>query len=58
MYSYEDRMRAVRLYVKLGKRIKATIRQLISRSRWPLREATHGRRSVTFGFLTFFVLAG
>jgi len=28
MYSYEDRVRAVRLYVKLGKRIAATIRQL------------------------------
>lgn len=28
MYSYEDRIRAVQLYIKLGKRIKATIRQL------------------------------
>lgn len=28
MYSYEDRIRAVKLYIKLGKRIKATIRQL------------------------------
>ena len=28
MYSYEDRNRAVRLYIKLGKRIGATIRQL------------------------------
>ena len=28
MYSYEDRNRAVRLYIKLGKRIEATIRQL------------------------------
>lgn len=28
MYSYEDRIRAVELYVKLGKRVKATIRQL------------------------------
>ena len=28
MYSYEDRIRAVRLYLKLGKRIGATIRQL------------------------------
>lgn len=25
MYSYEDRVRAVELYLKLGKRIKATI---------------------------------
>jgi len=28
MYSYEDRKRAVALYIKLGKRPKATIRQL------------------------------
>ena len=28
MYSYEDRIRAVDLYIKLGKRVRATIRQL------------------------------
>ncbi|KRB49137.1 hypothetical protein ASE04_18310 [Rhizobium sp. Root708] len=28
MYSYEDRMRAVQLYIKLGKRANAAIRQL------------------------------
>ena len=28
MYSYEDRLRAVRLYIKLGKRVGLTIRQL------------------------------
>ena len=28
MYSYEDRTRAVKLYIKLGKRTGATIRQL------------------------------
>ncbi|MCY1552234.1 hypothetical protein D9M68_886160 [compost metagenome] len=28
MYSYEDRMRAVALYIKPGKRAKAAIRQL------------------------------
>jgi putative transposase len=28
MYSYEDCIRAVRLYLKLGKRTGATIRQL------------------------------
>lgn len=28
MYSYEDRVRAVQLYIKLGKRVAATIRQL------------------------------
>jgi len=28
MYSYEERMRAVKLYIKLGKRLGATIREL------------------------------
>ena len=28
MYSYEDRLRAVRLYIKLGKHAGLTIRQL------------------------------
>ncbi len=28
MYSYEDRIRAVRLFIKVGKRTKATVRQL------------------------------
>ena len=28
MYSYEDRIRAVKLYIKLGKRTGAAIRQL------------------------------
>lgn len=28
MYSYEDRIRAVQLYIKLGKPIRPTIRQL------------------------------
>lgn len=28
MFSYEDRLRAVQLYIKLGKRIVLTIRQL------------------------------
>jgi transposase InsO family protein len=27
MYSYEDRIRAVALYITLGKRVRATIRQ-------------------------------
>ena len=31
MYSYEDRVRAVKLYIKLGKRPAATIRQLGNR---------------------------
>ena len=28
MYSYDDRIRAVELYIKLGKRVRPTIRQL------------------------------
>ena len=28
MYSYEDRIRSVMLYIKLGKRVAATIQQL------------------------------
>lgn len=28
MYPHADRIRAVELYIKLGKRVKATIRQL------------------------------
>jgi hypothetical protein len=28
MYSYEERIIAVELYIKLGKRLRATIRQL------------------------------
>ena len=28
MFSYEDRLRAVRLYIKLGLRVGSTIRQL------------------------------
>ncbi len=28
MYSYEDRIRAVKLYLKLGKRIAATFRSI------------------------------
>lgn len=28
MFSYEERIRAVKLYIKLGKRLNATIRQL------------------------------
>jgi len=28
MYSYDDRIRAVELYIKLGKRVRSTIRQL------------------------------
>ncbi|WP_157609619.1 hypothetical protein [Variovorax sp. Root473] len=39
MYSYEDRIRAVALYIKLGKRAGATIRQL----GYPTKNALKGR---------------
>ena len=29
MYSYEDRIRAIQLYIKLGKRLSATLRKLV-----------------------------
>lgn len=35
MYSYEDRIRAVELYIKLGKRLMATIRHLVTQRRMP-----------------------
>lgn len=38
MYSYEDRIKAVRLYLKLGRRIRATIRQL----RYPTKNSLIG----------------
>jgi hypothetical protein len=41
MYSYEDSIRAVKLYIKLGKRTGATIRQL----EYP----TKSRRDQTWG---------
>jgi hypothetical protein len=38
MFSHEDRLRAVRLYIKLGKRLGLTIRQLESaRDLWRLQ---------------------
>jgi hypothetical protein len=38
MYSCEDRVRAVELDIKLGKRVRATIRQL----RYPTKNALKG----------------
>jgi transposase-like protein len=38
MYSYEDKIRAVELYIKLGKRVKVTIRQL----GYPIKNALKG----------------
>ena len=38
MYSYEERLRAVKLYIKLGKRVLATIRE----SGYPTKNALKG----------------
>lgn len=38
MYSHADRLRAVELYIRLGKRLKATIRQL----GYPTKNALRG----------------
>ena len=38
MYSYADRLRAVELYIRLGKRLNATIRQL----GYPTKNALRG----------------
>lgn len=47
MFSYKERIRAVRLYIKLGKRLGATIRQLGYPTKNSLigwyREYEHGR---------------
>ncbi len=37
MYSYADRIRAVELYIKLGLRVRATIRQLCNNAHQKLR---------------------
>lgn len=54
MYSYEDRLRAVRLYIKLGKRVGLTIRQLGYPTKNALktwhREYEH-RRDLTAGYV-------
>ena len=38
MYSYADRLRAVELYIRLGKRLNATVRQL----GYPTKNALRG----------------
>ena len=38
MYSYEDKIRAVEIYIKLGKRVRATIR----RFGYPTKNALKG----------------
>lgn len=49
MYSYEDRIRAIKAYIKLGKRTGATIRQLDYPTKNALknchREFEHGHDS-------------
>jgi hypothetical protein len=35
MYSYADRLRAVELYIRLGKRLKATILSWVIQQRMP-----------------------
>ena len=54
MYSYEDRVRAVELYIKLGKRLMATIRQL----GYPAKNALRGwhRNVNSVGHLRYPVL--
>ena len=42
MYSYEERIRAVKLYIKLGRRLGATIRQLGSRRQADSFDVTQG----------------
>jgi putative transposase len=37
MYSYEERMRPVEVYIKLGKRVRATIRELGSPTKTALK---------------------
>ncbi|RYD77721.1 MAG: IS3 family transposase [Verrucomicrobiaceae bacterium] len=53
MYSYEDRIRAVELYIKLGKRVRPTVRQL----GYPTKNALKGwcrefeqRRDLSVGY--------
>ena len=46
MYSYEDRLRAVRLYIKLGQRVALTIRQLGSSPCAPRLPPNSDRASV------------
>ena len=54
MYSYEDRLRAVQLYIKLGKRVRLTIRQLGYPTKNALKSwyREHERRSdLSVGYL-------
>ena len=55
MYSYGDRIQAVRLYLKLGKRIKATIRQLGYPTKNSLKDGIVNTNSVMIYELAMFV---
>ena len=54
MYSYEDRIRAVELYVKVGKRVGPTIRQLGYSTKNALKawyRAYQGQRDLPTGYV-------
>jgi len=54
MYSYEDRIRAVELYVKLGRRVGPTIRQLGYPTKNALKawyRAYQGQRDLPLGYV-------
>ena len=48
MYSYADRLRAVELYIRFGKRLNATIRQL----GYPTKNALRGCTASTYSIST------
>ena len=47
MYSYEDRIRAVELYIRLGKRVRATILQLGYPTKNALRAGTANTKNAS-----------
>ncbi len=47
MYSYADRLRAVELYIRLGERLNATIRQLGYPTKNALRAGTASTYSIS-----------
>ena len=49
MYSYEDRLRAVRLHIKLGKRVGLTIRQLATPASLGKTAEADLRQIISFG---------
>ena len=55
MYPYEGRLKAVRLYLKSGKRIRATIRQPGTQQRILLNPGIENTNSVMIYGLAIFV---